>query len=82
LEFLENLEFLPFQKFNYFTKIFAKLMAYENAKTFQFLPFLVIFGLNLGLNNLKFGQEAIFGTRRSLGAPSALCCERDTSGLA
>jgi len=27
---------------------------------FAILPFMVWFGLNLGLNNLKFGQEAIF----------------------
>ena len=29
-------------------------------------PFLVRFGLNLGLNNLKFGQEAIFDLIESI----------------
>jgi len=57
-----------------FLQNYSNFLASENAKTFQFLPFfgliwtkndknwpfLVWFGLNLGLNNLKFVQEDIF----------------------
>jgi len=37
-----------------------------NCKNGKNHPFLVRFGLNLGLNNLKFGQEAIFDLIESI----------------
>ncbi len=40
----------------------------KNGWFLPFLPFLVRFGLNLGLNNLKFDQEAIFEWIDSIGS--------------
>jgi len=42
-----------------FSRKLFEFLASENGKNGKNQPFLVRFGQNLGLNNLKFGQEAI-----------------------